>query len=104
RLYDSRELTTAHPPRPLGPGESLVFADELGFSAYVFNVTATEPTSAGYLTVYPLPGPVPLASNLNFQPGATVANLVYAPTGPDVGFFNSAGSTHVVVDLFGAFT
>ena len=104
RVYDSRETTATHNARPLGPGESLTYADDLGASAYVFNVTATEPTTAGYLTAYPFPGPVPLASNVNFVPDQTVANLVYAPTGPDVGFFNSAGRTHIVVDLFGAFT
>ncbi len=104
RLYDSRESTPDHPAAPLGPGESLVYSDQLLASAYVLNVTATEPTSAGYLTVYPFPGDVPLASNLNFVAGQTVANLAYAPAGPDVGFFNSAGNTHIVVDLFGAFT
>ena len=104
RVYDSRETTATHPAQPLGPGESLTYADDLGASAYVFNVTATEPTTAGYLTVYPFPGLVPLASNVNFVPNQTVANLAYAPTGPDVGFFNSAGRTHIVVDLFGAFS
>jgi hypothetical protein len=67
-------------------------------------VTVTEPTSAGYVTVFPVPGDLPLASNVNFVAGQTVPNLVYAPAGPDVGFFNSAGNTHIVVDLFGAFT
>jgi hypothetical protein len=104
RLYDSRESTPAHPAGPLGAGESLIYSDQILASAYVLNVTATEPTSAGYLTVYPYPGDVPLASNVNFVAGQTVANLAYAPAGPDVGFFNSAGSTHIVVDLFGAFT
>ena len=89
---------------PLGPGESLIYSDQVLASAYVLNVTATEPTLAGYLTVYPYPGDVPLASNLNFVAGQTVANLAYAPAGTDMGFFNSAGNTHIVVDLLGAFT
>jgi hypothetical protein len=104
RVYDSREITATHDARPIEPGESLTYVDDLGASAYVFNVTATEPTTAGYVTAYPFPGAVPLASNVNFVPKQTVANLVYAPTGPDVGFFNSAGRTHIVVDLFGAFS
>jgi hypothetical protein len=42
----------------------------------VLNVTATEPSSPGYLTVFPDDAcDVPLASNLNFVPGETVPNL-----------------------------
>jgi hypothetical protein len=39
-------------------------------------------------------------------PGQTVPNLVEVGLGPtgQVGFYNLAGCTHLVVDLFGAFT
>jgi hypothetical protein len=53
-----------------------------------------------------MPGPPPLASNLNFVPGQTVPNLVMVKVGDGgkVGFYNSAGCTHLVIDLFGVFT
>jgi secreted trypsin-like serine protease len=43
--------------------------------AAVLNVTAVDPDSAGFVTVYPC-GNVPLSSSLNFEAGQTVANQV----------------------------
>ena len=73
-------------------------------AAVVLNVTATAPTTGGYLTVYPSgANPPPLASNLNFGAGETVPNLVVVPLGRDgaVKIYNSNGDTHVVVDVVG---
>src|SRR5580692_12930073 len=50
-----------------------------GVSAVVANVTVTDTTSAGFLTVWPTGQAQPLASNLNWTAGATVANLVTLP-------------------------
>jgi outer membrane protein assembly factor BamB len=70
--------------------------------AVVLNVTAVAPTKAGYLTVFP-DGGRPTASNLNFAAGQTVGVNVTATIAPDgqITIYNSAGSTHVVVDLAG---
>ena len=38
----------------------------------VLNLTVTEPTAAGYVTVYPCGIDAPLASNLNFSAGQTI--------------------------------
>ena len=87
-------------------------------SAVVLNVTATNPTQAGYLTVYPgqngtcglgvncfPPGvpPPPVASNLNFVAGQTVPNLVEVAIGDDgtVSLFNAAGNVDVIFDVEG---
>ena len=72
-------------------------------SAAVLNVTAVTPTASGFLTAFPSGGAIPATSNLNFTAGQTVANLVIVPIGPDgqVGFYNLAGSTDLVVDLEG---
>jgi hypothetical protein len=45
----------------------------------------------------------PLASNLNWSPGATVANLVVVPVGPDgrVAVYNNSGEVDVIVDVVG---
>jgi hypothetical protein len=70
----------------------------------VLNVTVTGPTAAGFITVYPCGIPTPLASNLNYGSGTTVANAVFAKVGTDgkVCLFNSA-PTQVVVDVNGFF-
>ena len=47
----------------------------------------------------------PLASNLNFTPGQTTANMVIAKVGANgkISIFNFQGSTDVVVDVLGWF-
>jgi hypothetical protein len=116
RLYDSRYISTANGDihQPLGPGQSLVLnvgsASWLGASpgaqAVILNVTATGPTRAGYLTVYPTGSPQPLTSNLNFVPGQTVPNrvIVGLGTGGQVTIANGPGSVDVVVDVDGWFS
>ena len=77
-----------------------------GAAAAVLNVTAVDPTAAGFLTVYPEGGTLPTVSNLNFAAGDTVPNLVtvgLSSTGM-VSIYNSAGSTNVVVDVYGYYT
>ncbi len=72
--------------------------------ALVMNVTVTDTTAAGYLTVYPgNVSPVPLASDLNWVHGLTVPNFVVVQVAPDgsVDIYNSAGNTDVIVDVVG---
>jgi outer membrane protein assembly factor BamB len=97
---------------PLGPASvrnlTVVGAAPLapaGATGVMLNVTATNTSAAGYLTAYPTGSVVPLASNLNWTGGRTVPNLVSVQvgTGGQVSFFNSAGTTDVVVDLEGYF-
>lgn len=72
-------------------------------SAVVLNVTVESPTAASHLTVWPTAVPMPLASNLNFGPGQTIANLVTVQVGNEdsIEFFNNAGETHVIADVVG---
>jgi hypothetical protein len=75
-----------------------------GVSAVVLNVTVTEPTSPGDITVYPDGVNQPLASNLNFTTGETIPNLVIVPVGADgnVDFYNGSGGTgELVADVSG---
>jgi trimeric autotransporter adhesin len=69
-------------------------------AAVALNVTAVDPTVAGFVTVYPCGSPQPTASSLNFVAGAVVPNAVIARIGSDgkVCLFVSA-STHLVVDV-----
>ncbi|MFE5766536.1 hypothetical protein, partial [Streptomyces sp. NPDC056492] len=71
------------------------------------NVTATDSTSPGFLTVYGYGSTRPDASSLNTRPGDTVPNHVTTPVGDGgrVTIANSwGGSTHVITDLLGWYT
>ncbi len=76
-----------------------------GVAAVVLNVTATAAAGVGYVTAYPSGGVVPDASVLNLVGGATNANTVVVPLGPDrrVGLYTSVGA-HLIVDVAGYFT
>jgi uncharacterized protein (DUF1501 family) len=77
-----------------------------GAQAVVMNVTAIDPTAAGYLTVWPSGESMPNTSSLNFSARQTIPNLVVAKVGKSgrVSMFNAAGTTHVAVDVVGYFT
>jgi hypothetical protein len=72
-------------------------------TAVVLNVTALEPTTATFLTLWPSTAPLPLASNLNPTPGQPpTPNLVTVGLGDkDVSIFNLAGDVDVVADVMG---
>jgi hypothetical protein len=74
-----------------------------GAAALVMNTTATHPTAASFLTVYPNGTTRPNASNLNFVAGLTVANLVSAKigTGGAVSVYNQVGSVEAIADVAG---
>jgi outer membrane protein assembly factor BamB len=95
---------------PIGSGQSIDVqvtgagsVPATGVAAAILNVTVTQPTATGYLTVYPTGSGRPLASNLNFVAGQTVPNLVEVAlgTGGKITAYNFTGSTHVVMDVAG---
>lgn len=73
--------------------------------AAVLNVTVTEPSGPGFVTVYPCGTTPPTASSLNFGAGATVPNglIVKIGAGGKVCLFASTG-THLIADVSGYFT
>ncbi|MGA9775516.1 MAG: IPT/TIG domain-containing protein [Candidatus Dormiibacterota bacterium] len=78
-----------------------------GVMAVVLNVTATDTTAASFFTAYPEGGTRPLASNLNWAAGETVANRVVVPVNPVTGqisVYNASGQADLVVDVDGYFT
>ena len=106
RIADTREWIDGK----VGPGGtlSLRVIDRAGIppsgvAAVVLNITVTEPTAGSLLTVWPRGEARPLASNLNYDAGQTVANQVVVKVGAHGGIdlYNHAGATHVVVDLAG---
>jgi hypothetical protein len=72
-------------------------------SSVVLNITATEPTAAGYLTAWPSGRTRPTASNLNFVAGQTIANMVTVKLGDrgSIDLFANQGCPHVTVDVAG---
>ena len=101
RIADTRQSG-----QKVGAGQALVLnpAPGTGAHAVALNVTATEPDRAGFLTVYPCDAPVPVASNVNYRAGETVADAAIVALAGDgtVCVYTSAAS-HVVVDLNGWF-
>jgi hypothetical protein len=74
-------------------------------TAVALNVTMVEAGAAGFATVWPCGSPQPDASNVNFANGATVANGVVAPIGPDGSVcVATSASAHLLVDIAGWFT
>lgn len=113
RLFDSRPGVVGVSESPdrttkLGPGGKVrvqvagIAGVPADATAVILNVTATQPTAAGWLTVHP-GGSVPNASNLNFTAGQTAAVHVTATVAADekIELVNALGSTHVIVDLAG---
>ena len=72
-------------------------------TSVVLNVTVTNTTGNSFLTVWPTGSPRPNASNLNWVPGRTIANLVTVQVGSGgkVSFFNNLGITDVIADVAG---
>ncbi len=76
-------------------------------TAVVLNVTATNTTqNGGFLTIFPTPASgstVPNISDINWNMGNTVANLVVVKIGSNdsINIYNAIGSTDVIVDVMG---
>ena len=78
--------------------------------ALMVNLTVVGPTEPGNLRVYPAGQPEPLASVINFTAGRTRANNAIVLLGPEGRVWvkcdmppGSAGTAHLVVDLYGYF-
>jgi len=111
RLMDTRSSLGGSPTLTAGQTVTLQVTGKqnvptTGVSAVVLNVTATNTTAAGYLTVFPSGAAQPVASNLNFVAGQTVPNRVVVKVGTagQVSLFNFRGNTDVIVDVGGWFT
>ena len=102
----TRVIDTRGPRTPLGFGETRTISTGLaGAAAVIINVTAVDPSAAGYLTVFAADSARPNASNVNFLAGRTSPNLVVVHPAADgtIKVYNSAGTTHLLVDVIGRF-
>jgi hypothetical protein len=112
RLLDSRDGTGGHGtpwgaaqtrPVVVRGGSTTVPGDA---TAVALNVTVTGPTAPSHLTVWPAGEAMPVASNLNYQPGDTVPNLVIVKIGAGgaVNIFNNSGQVEVIADVVGYYS
>jgi hypothetical protein len=75
--------------------------------AVAVNVTVTQPTAIGHLTIYPLGAALPSTSTINYGAGRTRANnaIVQLGFGDSIAVTcgQSSGTTHFIVDVVGYF-
>jgi hypothetical protein len=73
-----------------------------GIQAVAVNITAVDPSDAGFLTAWPSGTPRPDTSSINYAAGRTVANLATLALGADGGLALVASTdTDVVLDVVG---
>ncbi|MDG4821765.1 DUF1565 domain-containing protein [Asanoa sp. WMMD1127] len=106
RVLNTREGVGVPRTTPLNPHEEIELplpAPAADSSAVVLNVTVANPTTNGYLKVYPGDQSEPNASNINFAANQTIPNLVTVPVANGrVKIKNgSAGTVNVFADLAG---
>lgn len=101
RVFDTRDTGQPVPGGTVYPVDltGKIAADA---TAVVMNVTATETTGPGYLTVYPCDQTPPTASNVNFLANETRPDVVTVkvPTDRRVCIYTPT-TTHVFADLAG---
>jgi hypothetical protein len=89
---------------PLAAAQVAVVALLASANAAVVNLIATNAGAAGYLTAFRCGDPLPLASNVNYAPGETIANLAVVPAATDGTICVFASSrTDVIVDVLGLY-
>jgi len=108
RLVDTRNPPggLGGPSLAAGQGRTFTLSGQCGLPAGIravsVNATVTQPTAAGFLTLYP-GGPAPLASNINYRPGQTRANNAVLPVGGSgeivVRCGQASGTTQFVLDV-----
>jgi bacillolysin/thermolysin len=113
RAVDTRDQAGPFGGPAIGAGATRTFlmwgrcAIPTSARAVAFNVTVTDGTAGGHLTLYPGGTGLPVASMLNFSAGQTRANNAIIPlgTGGDVNVFGGlpSGSAHVILDVNGYF-
>ncbi|MEZ5135789.1 MAG: hypothetical protein R2699_12225 [Acidimicrobiales bacterium] len=82
---------------------SNVFGIPADADAVTLNVTVTNTTAPSFLTIYPNGDTRPLASNLNWSAGGTIANAVTVKvgTGGKIRVYNPTGQVDVIIDAVG---
>jgi hypothetical protein len=109
-LTPTRVLDTGTTPPCLGStGRTVALAGQYGIpgdaSAVVLNLTVDGAGVAGFARAWPTGEAMPLAANVNYAAGETLANQVQVKLGAGgaVQLFSSAGCPRAIVDVLGYF-
>jgi hypothetical protein len=90
--------------RNTGRFPTLVLDAPPNAKAVTATLTVTGGGTAGFLTAYPCSGTLPVVSNVNWQPGETVAGAVFVPVDADGNYCIFTNSpVDVIVDVTGVF-
>jgi Domain of unknown function DUF11 len=112
RLLDTRDYLGGSMPLEAGEVRSVYLfygACDVPFTAraVAVNVTVTQPSTAGNLSLYPSGLPVPQVSTLNYAAGQTRGSNALVSLNNDPAFSiragQASGTVHVIVDVFGYF-
>ena len=88
-----------------GRSTPIVLHAPAGAAAVAATLTATGAALPGFLAAYPCSGSVPKVSNVNWQPGETVAGAAFVPVAADGTFCVFANTAvDVIVDVTGVFS
>ncbi|GAB2999335.1 hypothetical protein [Saccharothrix stipae] len=113
RAYDTRG-----DGEPMWPAETMTLLytdpDIAPGNTLLMNLTGTEPTAHTYVTAFPTGSDRAGTSSLNLVPGQTAPNTAAVRFGsaydpgagvhrPAHSFYNNAGYTHLVIDVYGIF-
>lgn len=108
RVMDTRDGTGSVPASPIGANATdvLQVAGKNGVpvnvTAVVLNVTVTNATEGGFLTLYPDGTTRPPIAHVTFNPGQTVSNLVIVPViNGKIAVWNHTGTVEAIADLVG---
>ncbi len=112
RLRDTRPTESTIDALQVGPAkllpsttDQIMVTNRAGIPAdarvVALTITVTNPSTPGWLAVYPCGSPRPSTSNINFGPGQTTANTVLAPVGSDgkVCVYTTS-ATDLIVDAY----
>ncbi len=106
RLSDTRQVGAG--PSAAGASTRLQVSGRCGLPtggrAVALTVTATDASTAGFVTLSPAGSPRPDTSNLNYRPSSAVANSAVVMLSSDgaIDIYTSS-SVHVIVDVSGVF-
>jgi hypothetical protein len=90
--------------RNVGRSSNITIHAPLDAQAVAATLTVTGGKTSGFLSAYPCSGDVPTVSNVNWQPGETVAGAVFVPAAADHTFCIFTNSpVDVIVDVTGVF-
>ena len=109
RLIDTRLDSPFAGDGRMSPMSALRLGGFLPDITLAANLTTVGSTSRGFATINSSLGDFSqqflTTSSINYEPGRNVANHALVPTGiGEFGVYHDAGSSHVLVDLFGFYT